>query len=824
MEEYRIIMSKKYIRRTLALLLVLVLAINLASCGNKLPEQTESPSPGVTTSPGTSDIMADVPANRYDASKTARTGNNETNPLILSTGALDSKFSPFFATSPYDTDISSITQLGLLAYDKDGLPATGIDAPCFAYDYKTEISSEDSTSTYTFILKNGITFSDGKPISAKDMLFSIYVLCDPQYDGSSAFNTIAIQGINEYRLQTNEETIKRVDTIIKAGIKTGADGSMLINPAQGIASAEQQAFWSNFDKAGENFSQAIIDFVNTNYARYIPNFFSPYTAEQISANPSMQAAFAMVMWKYGSLSEVGIFEDAMGKAYDLAKDKIDAKVFWSNIVDAHGYDLGDDAINSERANNLTIQDYVKSLYIKDEGKVEGGVQNISGITSGKMNCDDGVEREYIKIVLDAIDPTAIYKMDIFAAPLHYYTEGYTGTLNENGVDLDNKDFMDFLKTRNDKPLGAGPYIFQDYKSNVVAYTANDSFLLGSPKIKTLHYQEVSIGNELDALKSVTTHLSKPSASMTIVKDISAGEGDYAKLNYVLSDNNSYGYIGIQGQAIPEIKVRKAIAHACNVQLAVDNHYQELASANYRTMSKVLWAYPDNPENLFPYDETGKTSKDLFIDAGYKYDEEKNIMTYPEGHEKSGQQVTFKFTLPTKDANTHPASSIFIDTKKVLAKIGVKVNIESDDNLLSKLTTAYDSGIQVWASARGSGGFDPDMFPIWYSDSRVNHSNAPSTIGLHYLFKNGSDEQKSMLAELNKLIIEGRSAVNKEERKSIYEKALELSTGLAVEIPTFQRKNMYVYNKEVINESSLLSGDDITSFQGPLSYIWNVELN
>ncbi|HCS75672.1 MAG TPA: hypothetical protein DIW17_17590, partial [Clostridiales bacterium] len=64
----------------------------------------------------------------------------------------------------------------------------------------------------------------------------------------------------------------------------------------------------------------------------------------------------------------------------------------------------------------------------------------------------------------------------------------------------------------------------------------------------------------------------------------------------------------------------------------------------------------------------------------------------------------------------------------------------------------------------------------------------------------------------------------EERKAIYKRALELSTGLAVEIPTYQRKNLYVYNKDVIKADSLFSGEDVTPFQSPISFIWNVELN
>jgi hypothetical protein len=69
-----------------------------------------------------------------------------------------------------------------------------------------------------------------------------------------------------------------------------------------------------------------------------------------------------------------------------------------------------------------------------------------------MECDDGVEREYIKIVIDGVDPTAIFKFGVSVALFHYYTDGYTGTLNDFGVETGKKEFMDFLKTKNDSLL------------------------------------------------------------------------------------------------------------------------------------------------------------------------------------------------------------------------------------------------------------------------------------------------------------------------------------------------------------------------------------
>jgi peptide/nickel transport system substrate-binding protein len=826
-------MRNKNISRVLLLLLALVFAVTAASCGQggKQTDGTTSASSTTgapTTAAPTTDapkvVLPDVPANRYDASKTPRTGSNATVPLVVSTGTLDGKFSPFFATSAYDSDVAEMTQLGLLYYDKTGAPTAGINFPCLAIEYKQEVAPDSSSSSYTFILKNGITFSDGHPVTAKDVLFSYYVLNDPYYDGSSTLYTLKIQGLQEYRLQTSAETLKMVDAILEAGITSADDGSMVINPAQGVTKDQQEKFWSYLDKAGEKFAQEIIDYVNLNYKSYIPSYFAPYTAEQVAADPDLQAAFGMRMWGFGSVDkDTGVFTDSNGTAYDLTKDTVNAKIFWDNILAAYGYDLSDAGINYEKAGDLSIQDYIKAEYISTEGQVAGGVKSISGITYGKVICDDGVEREFIKVTLNGVDPTAIFKLGVSVAPMHYYTDGYTGTLNEYGVDTGNKAFMDFLKTKNSKPLGAGPYIFQEYKDKVVTYTANDSFLLGSPKIKTFRYQEINLGAELDSVLTGTVHFSDPSASMKIINDITAGQGDYNKLSYILVDNDGYGYIGIQGQAIPEHDVRKALAHSFNVQLAVDNYYGELASVNCRTMTKVLWAYPENPENLFPYDGTGETSKNLFLQAGYKYDAEKNIMYYPDGHEKAGQQVTFKFTIPS-EAKDHPAGSIFIDAQEVLAKIGVKVNIEVDQNLLGKLSTAYDSGIQVWAAAWGGGGVDPDMFQIWYSDPAVNQGTSAARSGLYWMFQNGTDEEKAMLRELNELIIAGRSTLDTEERKAIYKRALEISTGLAVEIPTYQRKNMFVYNKDVIKTSTLFTGEDVTPFQSPISYIWNVELN
>jgi len=783
--------------------------------------------PAETAAPAA--ILPDIPENRYDATVTPRTGANASMPIVISDELFDGKFSPFFATSGADTNAVEYTGLVLLVGDKDGAMVAGIDYPCLAYDYSQEVSDDKSTSTYKIILKNGITFSDGVPVTVKDVLFSIYTECDPLYDGSSTFYTLKVQGLNEYRTQSSLEQIAIAEAIVSAGISKAEDGSLVLPPVEGATADQQKAFWDHLDEGGALFCQSIVDYMmaeGLNDGNVQGMLSAELTAEDVKADPELQVAFGMMGWGFGTSYDkaTNTFVDSTGTEYVLGSGTLTTASYWKAIFAKYGYDISDTGINYEKTSDgRRIEEYVSDIYLANEGKVEGGVNNISGITSGKMVCDDGVEREYIQVVCNGVDPTAIFKFNMFVSPWHYYTEGFAGEMNEFGVSVNNPDFIRCLKDKNGTPLGAGPYIFEEYKDNIIYYTANDSFLLGSPKIKTMRVMGLTLGAELDAALTGTVHFTEPSANTVVINDITNGQGDYAKLAYILVDRDGYGYIGINAQAVPEWNVRKALAYAMNVQLTIDDFYGELATVNYRTKTKVNWAYPENPECMYPYDGTGETSKALFLEAGYIYDEAANIMYYPEGHEKAGQQVTFKATLPTGAAD-HPAGTVFVDFQEVLATIGVKIDIEVDENILDKLNTAYDSGIQVWAAAWGSGGVDPDMFQIWYSDPAVNQSSSPVASGLYWLYENGDADQTAHLKKLNELIMAGRSTLDIEERKVIYAEALELSTAIATEVPTYQRKEMFVYDKEIINSSTLFSGENVTPFQRPIEYIWNVELN
>ena len=54
-------------------------------------------------------------------------------------------------------------------------------------------------TVYTFQILDNVTFSDGTKPTADDLIFSLKVLVDPNYDGKATFYSLPIEGLQEYR-------------------------------------------------------------------------------------------------------------------------------------------------------------------------------------------------------------------------------------------------------------------------------------------------------------------------------------------------------------------------------------------------------------------------------------------------------------------------------------------------------------------------------------------------------------------------------------------------------------------------------------------------
>ena len=126
--------------------------------------------------------------------------------FVIMSDDFDGVFNPFFAYADSDKKIVEMTQIKLITakYVNSALQtAYGEDEAAVAKDFDIQYNAEKNETVYTFVLKNGIKFSDGQPLTMEDVLFNLYVYLDPSYTGSATIYSTKIKGLSEYRTQSN---------------------------------------------------------------------------------------------------------------------------------------------------------------------------------------------------------------------------------------------------------------------------------------------------------------------------------------------------------------------------------------------------------------------------------------------------------------------------------------------------------------------------------------------------------------------------------------------------------------------------------------------
>lgn len=175
-------------KRILSLILCIVMCMGVvgifSGCGDSETPGSSSNTPGENTD------STGLPANK-DA-------------FVIMSEELDGLFNPFYSTSGADSTIVSMTQIGMLTskYVNGKVEvAYGDDEAVVAKDYMSYYDEATDTTIYTFVLKNGIKYSDGEALTMEDVLFNLYVYLDPVYAGSATLYSTKIQGLSAYRTQ-----------------------------------------------------------------------------------------------------------------------------------------------------------------------------------------------------------------------------------------------------------------------------------------------------------------------------------------------------------------------------------------------------------------------------------------------------------------------------------------------------------------------------------------------------------------------------------------------------------------------------------------------
>lgn len=508
---------------------------------------------------------------------------------------------------------------------------------------------------------------------------------------------------------------------------------------------------------------------------------------------------------------------------------------------------------NERTKIIAAAEGDKTGFKSIEG-VKYSTQNSFRNEKTKEYYDLDGDYDVLSITINKVDPKAIWNFSFTVAPMHYYSydgagdEGEWCVNNNYGVKFNDSKFMNNVVKAPSKlgvPVGAGPYkasretgLGNDLypgkneflNNNRVYYERNtyfdtlDGVENGGPiqnaKVKYFQYKIVNSSVLLQSLEKNEIDVGTPNAT---TENLNALNG--ATMSHLTSKmvwTNGYGYVGINAGKIADVWLRRAIIKAMNTDMIMGYYKSDdLASIIYRPMSIQSWAYPDSATTYsgttldnydvdYIYDGTGREIVSMLAEHGYKVSADRSkVISAPNG--KAIEEMTFTIAGESDD---HPAYQMFKNAQEVLKKIGINVNVKTDQFALKKLASGQ---LTVWAAAWGST-IDPDMYQVYHKDS-----TAGSTLNWGYR-KIKADRaeygyENQVIDELSALIDQGRATTNQNTRKTTYWEALDLVMELAVEMPTYQRRDLTVYNKNKIDTNTL--NQNPTAFDGLFSKIWEV---
>ena len=834
------------------------------------------------------------------ASTTACGNKTETpDALVIMTEDLDGLFNPFFSTTGADANIVAMTQVGMLGSDYvngDVAVAFGKDHAVAVLDYVQTYDAATDKTTYTFVLKNDIVFSDGHPLTMEDVLFNLYVYLDPVYTGSSTMYSTDIVGLQDYRTQTIGSNSTNVDDTITSAANDRAQNRIneLINLFRSVGKTQTAGSYSaDYDKMvaainSHSLSSGYVNAISNNpsevtnatlladYEEALRLFKEELGTDYVSAK---EAYLEEPYKSTGEFDEVTSFMYAEGYVtVEYAKDPAtnkDIKSQIEKVTRLYNSDVVKDmqsaidyVYNSKieqeldiilsywaTANELRTNYAAKAKEVILRANMKDGeltVPNIAGIVSLGHTTDvttvtaqngtytvahehdaDGKpvnaeEYDVLEITINGTDPKAIWNFAFSVAPQHYYAEGYTVDIANNnfGVDYASFGYMtDVIQSaRNIKlPMGAGAYKVTDsqnsdnpaesdfFINNVVYFKANNSFLMGEPKIQKLRYQVVSASNAISALEAGTVHFVTPQFTQANIDLINGLAQKGIEKTY--TDQLGYGYIGINAGKVPNLYIRRAIMSAMNTSLALSYYSTGMAETIYWPMSTVSWAYPK--------DASGNNSRDNLHDyPAISFDREKakkSILEYMElaGVSAGDSSLSIKFTIAGSNLTDHPTYQTFQSAADLLNECGWNIEVVPDTQALTKLSTG---SLAVWAAAWGTT-VDPDMYQVYHKNS-----TATSTLAWGYREILASPasypEETQILTLLSDIIDDAREIDDRAERTALYKTAMGYVLDLAIELPVYQRKVLYAYNANVISKDSLPA--EINPYTSPLDKIWEID--
>ncbi len=451
------------------------------------------------------------------------TNDSENEPLVMGISTPDEVFNPFFATSAYDTTIIGMTQIGMLTTDKEGgiVPRKDVDTstgqttyieadnePCVVKYWDSVYDESDTdgsleypgytgTTTYQLAIKNGIQFSNGDPLTMKDVLFNLYTYLDPAYTGSATVYSTHIIGLNAYRTQNANATQGSSDAFDEAAT---AAADERVNEL--VDYVNFRGAYTGNDKVTDRWTEEQKASMLDDYLYTASEFKKELESYWGTAKDSIESyekwegfdeAWLIYLMDYGGDTELiqlrddrkGYLKDEDGNCRIDPAIEADRRTSLNEYCAAHGLDanteegqrqfcietvfgnyfpnydpsnpdkLAGSGLTSNFPSNVeevlnwwTTADTARSRFMaeykRDQFKGTRAVPTVSGITTFTSDSiyghSLGENCEILQIKIRGVDPKAIWNFSFQVAPLNYYSGTYQGKNYVEAFDASKGEF------------------------------------------------------------------------------------------------------------------------------------------------------------------------------------------------------------------------------------------------------------------------------------------------------------------------------------------------------------------------------------------------
>ncbi len=365
--------SSKFLSLLLAGVMV---ASTLTACGSK-----EGTTPITEASTETEASTTEASSEATTESAPAETGSDT--PIVIGQANFSEKFSGFFAESVPDQEITELVGETLCNLTRSGSVITqGIEGQTESYngtDYTyyglanldVHFDKEANETKYTIKMREDVTFSDGTPVTADDLIFSYYVTCDPSYDGYATLSSQPVKGLKNYR--ANSTVAESITAEEVAALIEEMPEDLAAQVSETIIAP---VLTGEYDWCGEEFAN------------------------------------------YGYDSQEAFYVAAYGLDESYSAEGKDKDTLIADIIAQYGADvasLGSAYAGDEAYFDADVTALAES-YIVEQKKAAGEGEDVPNIEGIKKLGDYEVE-----VTTTGYDATAIYQITgLIVMPLHYY--------------------------------------------------------------------------------------------------------------------------------------------------------------------------------------------------------------------------------------------------------------------------------------------------------------------------------------------------------------------------------------------------------------------